>query len=115
MREDFESRQSTAVSAFSDASTNLASGMATITAQIALDRIQAETKQKQAAAANRVNYDTTPAAPSITVPSSTTLDGGSQINTDAGTLTLPGGKIIDLKTGLPKVSSTGLPAVNVTV
>ena len=98
-------------STFSDAAVSQAQGLSNIAAQRALDRIKAETQAKLAenSASNSSGSDTLVPPPKNSVfstESSTTLDGGSQIDLKSNTLTLPDGTKIDLTTGLEKVDVT---------
>lgn len=90
----------------STVATNQIQGLANIAAQRALDRINAETKAKQAE--NRPSTEEIVISPPkrsvFSIDSSTTLDGGSKINLSSNTLTLSDGTIIDLTTGLKKVN-----------
>ncbi len=112
MRQDYESRASAASSAFTDAWSSQSTGSASLAAQASIDRMQAEAKQKAADAANTPTYDTgSNTLPStinstFSVTSSTRLDGGTQIDMNAGTMTMTDGTVYDLNTGLKKVSIT---------
>jgi len=89
----------------SSAAINQVQGLANIAAQRALDRSNAETKAKQAEN-SQGNNDIVIDAPKnsvFSVDSSTTLSGGSQVNLDSNTLTLPDVAVIDLTTCLKKV------------
>jgi hypothetical protein len=94
-----------ATAVLSDAAINQTQGLANIAAQRALDRINAEAKAK-AAKQSASSSDTVVPPPKnsvFSVNGSTTLDGGSQINLDSNTLSLPDGTVIDLTTGTKKV------------
>lgn len=105
-RQDFESQMTTASSTFGDAFSNQISQSGTIAAQRALARIQAETKAKQAAQAASDTRNT-PVDPPKVIGSTVTLsDGSSQIDLEAGTLTMADGSVVDLKTGTTKVNVT---------
>lgn len=112
MRQDFEARASAASTAFTDTWTSQSTGSATIYAQMAIDRMNAEAKDKAAKAAAQTNYDTgdnvIPSTQNSTfsVTSSTRLDGGTQIDLGAGTMTMKDGTVIDLNTGLKKINVT---------
>lgn len=102
-RQDFEANQSAAMSAFGDAMSNQISQSGTISAQIALDRIQAAAKAKFAAISDGASAtSSTTANPVDPIVLS---DGSSTIDVTGGTLTLSNGTVIDLKTGL-KVDTT---------
>jgi hypothetical protein len=110
------------LSALSDKLSNVAanqySGLATLAGQAALNRINAATRAKaleaQASAADTIaprssgdpNSVTLPDGSTMKVDTSTYLAGGSKINLDAGTITLPDGTVIDAATGVKKVNVT---------
>lgn len=112
MRQEFESRVSAASSAFTDAWTSQSSGSANYAVQASIIRMQAEIKQKALDAANTTTYDTggniIPSSINSTfsVTDSTRLDGGTQIDLNAGTMTMSNGTVIDLNTGLKKIDVT---------
>ena len=112
MRQEFESRQSAASDGFTSAWTSQSSGSATYATQAAIIRMQAEAKQKAAAAEKMASYDAgdniIPSSMNSTfsVTNSTRLDGGTQIDMNAGTMTMKDGSVYDLTTGLKKVSVT---------
>jgi hypothetical protein len=102
-----EASRNAFTSGFNNAVINQTQGLANIAAQRALDRINAETKAKAAATStDSSNSDTVIPSPKnsvFSVTSSTTLDGGSQIDLNSNTLTLPDGTVVDLTTGTKKV------------
>ncbi len=112
MREDFETRTSAAASSFTDAWTNQFSASASLAAQQSITRLQAEAKAKTEAAAKTNTYDAganlIPSSKTSTfsVTNSTRLDGGTQIDIQAGTMTMKDGTVYDLTTGLKKISIT---------
>jgi len=112
MRQEFESRVAAASSAFTDAWTSQSSGSANYAVQASIIRMQAEAKQKAADAANAPDYDTggniipSTINSTFSVTNTTRLDSGSEINLDAGTMTLANGTVIDLNTGLKKIDVT---------
>jgi hypothetical protein len=112
MREEFESRVAAATTAFNEAWGSQTSGSANYAVQSAIIRMQAEAKQKALDAAKKTDYDTGPNnIPSsknstFSVTSSTRLDGGTQIDMNAGTMTMKDGTVYDLKTGLKRVNVT---------
>ena len=107
MREDFESRNAAARSSFGNAWANQVSGAAELGAQAALKRIQDEaTAKADKLAAERAGDITIPSTKNsvFSVDSAPTMAGGSKVDLDLGTLTLPDGTVIDVKTGIKKVS-----------
>jgi len=118
LRQDADDVLSALSDKLSSAAADQYSGIATLAAQAALDRINAATKAKAAQAhastddaftansssdRNSVNL---PDGSTINVDTSTYLAGGSKINLDAGTLTLSDGTVIDTATGVKKVDVT---------
>jgi hypothetical protein len=112
MRQEFESRQSEATSALTDAMANNASGAGELAAKMAVARIEKETKAKQADAARAAESaanDTTRAdlyESKFSDSSSAKLDSGTSIDLSSNTLTLSNGTVIDIKTGVKKVNVT---------
>jgi ferric-dicitrate binding protein FerR (iron transport regulator) len=111
-RQQDESNISALVGSLGDAAASSSQGLAQLAAQRAADRLNAETKAnaaKAAAAANLpVESDVIPSTynSAFSVTSSVRLDGGSQINLDAGTMTMKDGSVYDLTTGLKKINIT---------
>jgi hypothetical protein len=112
MRQEFEQRQSAAADAFTTAWTSDSSGAANIAVQKSIERMKAEVAAKAEQAKNATTYDTggniIPSTRNSTfsVTGNTRLDGGTQIDMNAGTMTMKDGSVIDLTTGLKKVSVT---------
>ncbi len=110
MREDFETRASAAGTAFTDAWTSQSTGTAELAAQASIDRLNAEAKEKAARAKTNTpsgnNIIPSSKNSTFSTVSSTRLDGGSLIDMDAGTITMPNGAVYDLKTGLKKINVT---------
>lgn len=112
MRQEFEQRQSAAGDAFNTAWTSQASGAANIAVQMSIERMKAEVAAKAEKAKNTTTYDTggniIPSSrnSTFTVTANTRLDGGTQIDMNAGTMTMKDGTVIDLNTGLKKISVT---------
>src|SRR5262245_45688486 len=121
--EEFLANVSALSDAFSGAITSQSSGAANLAAQAAIDRLNAETKAKQAKAAaaasaspypslnpsiKNVNNDQITLSDGTTIKLNSTnrLGGGSKLDLSANTLTLSNGTQIDLKTGLKKVNIT---------
>lgn len=104
-RQDFEARASIANTALATALTDQISGTGTLAAQAALKRIQEAAQKKLAQPAPAAN--SAPVAPPKLVGSTVTLaDGLSKIDLEKGTLTMADGSVVDLKTGVKKVSVT---------
>ncbi|NWG26468.1 MAG: hypothetical protein HXY30_18970 [Pseudorhodoplanes sp.] len=105
MREDFEARQAEANAALSSAIINRIDAGGTRAANLALARIQAETKAKQEAAARKAaQEDNDPTRVDLkdsqfSTNSVGTLDSGTSINLNSGQITLSNGVTIDIKTG----------------
>jgi hypothetical protein len=112
MRQEFEQRQSAAADAFTGAWTSQSSGAANIAVQMSIERMKAEAIAKAEKVKSAPNYDTggniLPSSKNSTfsVTGSTRLDGGTQIDMNAGTMTMKDGTVYDLKTGLKKVNVT---------
>lgn len=110
MREDFESRASAANTAFANAWTSQSTGAAELAAQSSIDRLNAEAKEKAAQAKTNTpsgdNIIPSSKNSTFSVASSTRLDGGSLIDMEAGTITMPNGAVYDLTTGLKKINIT---------
>ncbi len=100
MREDFESRVSDAGTSLGTAWSDQISGAGDLAAKKALARIQAATKAKLAAQQKSTPIVDAPKSSAFSYNSQLTLGSGSNLNLDAGTLTLSDGTTIDLKTGL---------------
>ena len=118
-RQQFEQANSDLVSTLSSLSTNESQGLAQISAQEAIDRMNAEAKQKAADAANQTSDQTDQTSsvnPDNTIPSTinstfsvtnaTRLDGGSEVDLNANTITMKDGTVYDLNTGMKKVDLT---------
>lgn len=112
MRQEFEQRQSLAGDAFNTAWTSQSSGAANIAVQKSIERMKTELAAKAEKAKTATTYDTggnlIPSSKNSTfsVTGSTRLDGGTQIDMNAGTMTMKDGSVYDLKTGLKKVNVT---------
>lgn len=110
MRQEFEERQTAANNAFTNAWTAKIDGLGTIAGQIALDRVIAEGKEKTAKAAELAKFDTEIDSHKADIQDSIfsgstsgTLDSGTKIDLNSGTITLSDGTVIDAKTGAKKV------------
>lgn len=105
IREDFEATQQAAVNALSGALSNNITAAGDLAAKAALKRVQTEINKKieELRAAKDENIIPPSRNSVFSVTSQTTLDGGSRIDLDANTLTLPNGTVVDLTTGLKKV------------
>ena len=110
-----EEFQSAVSDAFATAATDQAQGMVNIAAQVALQRTQAAAKAKAESVLNAPVDPTPPSrSSSLTLPDGSTihvdptiyLPGGSKLNLDTGTLTLPNGTAVDTATGTRKVNLT---------
>ncbi len=113
MRQEFEARQLEANNAFTNAWTAKIDGQGTIAGQIALDRVIAEGKAKSEKDAALAKFATEVDANKADIQdsifsgsSSGTLDSGTKIDLDAGTITLSDGTVIDAKTGAKKINIT---------
>ncbi|HVX99255.1 MAG TPA: hypothetical protein VHA55_05635 [Pseudorhodoplanes sp.] len=110
-RQQEEANISSLIGTINDVMTNSSQGLAQIAAQRAVDRINAETKAKTEQASSDTGTADDNIIPStmnstFSVTDSTRLDGGSQVDLNANTLTLPNGTVIDLDTGLKKIDVT---------
>ncbi len=110
MRQEFEERQTAANNAFTNAWTAKIDGLGTIAGQIALDRVIAEGKAKTAKAAELAKFDTEIDSHKADIQDSIfsgstsgTLDSGTKIDLNSGTITLSDGTVIDAKTGAKKI------------
>jgi hypothetical protein len=101
VRQFIDQRQ-TALNGLSTAWTDNISGTANLAAQAASKRVQAETKAKIDKMVGAAAADTSP--PAKAAKSKVLLDSGSQVDLNAGTITLSNGAIVDIKTGLKKVN-----------
>lgn len=105
MREDFEVRQSMANSAMTNAIYSTVDANSTRAANLALARIQAETKSKQEAAAKQASRDAIDTYrvdrkdSQFSESARGTLDSGTSIDMKSGHITLSNGVTIDMKTG----------------
>ena len=118
-RQDTQDTMSALSDSFANASAGQVSGMAGVTLQTALDRVQAAYKAKQAAAAAADDAPdlSTPAYASSSWDNSAStvelsdgtvvrgnatqyLSGGAKLNVSSGTLILSDGSVINTKTGL---------------
>jgi hypothetical protein len=79
---------------------------------MSIERMKAEVAAKAEKAKNTTTYDTggniIPSSKNSTfsVTGNTRLDGGTQIDMNAGTMTMKDGTVIDLTTGLKKINVT---------
>jgi hypothetical protein len=113
-RQDFEDKQTAANNAFTDAWSKKIDGMGTIAGQIALARVKAEIKAKQAAKAESDKFATEIDSSKADIKdsifsgagSSGQLDSGTKIDLAGGTITLSDGTVIDAKTGAKKINIT---------
>jgi hypothetical protein len=105
MREDFEVRQAAANTAFTSAITSNVDAGFQRAANLALARIQAETRSKQAEAANQASKDAIDPSrvdlkdSEFSRNSRATFDSGTSIDLDSDQITLSNGVTIDIKTG----------------
>jgi hypothetical protein len=110
-RQKFEANQTAATDAFINAASAKIDGLGTLIGQQALDRVIAEGKAKTARQAELAKLDTTIDSHKADIQdsifsssSSGTLDSGTQIDLNAGTITLSDGTVIDAKTGAKKIN-----------
>ncbi len=118
-RQQFEANNAGLVDTLSSVSSGQSQGLAQIAAQRAIDRMNEEAKQKAADAASQLSDSTDPNSllpvdnniPStinstFSVINSTRLDGGSNIDLNAGTITMKDGTVYDLNTGTKRINVT---------
>ena len=110
--EEFQSAVSDSLAA---AATDQSQGLVNIAAQVALQRTQAAAKAKAESVLNPPAVSSRPSSSSsLTLPDGSTikldptiyLPGGSKLNLDTGTLTLPNGTAVDTATGARKINLT---------
>ena len=110
--EEFQSAVSDSLAA---AATDQSQGLVNIAAQVALQRTQAAAKAKAESVLNPPAVSSPPSSSSsLTLPDGSTikrdptiyLPGGSKLNLDTGTLTLPNGTAVDTATGARKINLT---------
>jgi hypothetical protein len=99
----FISERQLALNGLSTALNDSITGYANLAAQAAASRVQAETKAKIDKMLTSATDALSAAKPAT---SKVLLDSGSQLDLNAGTLTLSNGTIVDIKTGLKKVNVT---------
>jgi hypothetical protein len=92
-REEYQALTSAAATGLSAATSNQIDETVKLAAQVALDRIQAAAKAKFEKASAT-------AAPAVKEPPATVYAGASEIDLASGTVKLPGGKKLDVRTGV---------------